>query len=182
MKKTLKIVLIFAILLFCNVTVANAATNEEVIAYATKSFDVNGKSVSLKAADKVKVQRYLEQNPVSAEEGEQIIAKINEGVNLLRTENVTDPSKLSSAKKQELLSIGQQAAKIAGAELTYDAQSNAVSIYKDGVLIDQATTTDALVQTGSETNYSYIVYAIAGVAVIAIAGFVVYTKKGKVNA
>lgn len=181
MKKVLKIALVFAILLFCNVTVSKAATNEELIAYASKNFDVNGSTVALKAADKVKLQRYLEQNPVSSEDADKIIAKIDEGVALLRNAGVTDPTKLSSEKKQELLAIGQQAAKIAGAELTYDSSSDAISIYKDGVLIDQATTSDALVQTGSD-NYSYIVYAIAGVAVVAIAGFVVYTKKSAVNA
>lgn len=182
MKKLLKISLIFAILLFCNVAVANAATNEELIAYATKNFDVNGTSVSLKAADKVKLERYLKQNPVSEAEADQIIAKIDEGVNLLRKENVTDVSKLSYDKKEELLSIGQSAAKIAGADITFDANNKAISIYKDGVLIDQASTTSNLVQTGNETNYSYIVYIIASLAVVAIAGFVVYTKKAKANA
>ena len=180
MKKVLKITLIFAILLFCNITVANAATNEELIAYATKSFDVNGKSVSLTAADKRKVERYLQQYPVTAAEADQIIAKIDAGVAILRTENVTDPTKLPAEKKQQLLSLGQQAASIAGAELTYDANSDAISLYRNGVLVDQSTTSDALVQTGKDN--SYIVYVLAGVAVIAIAGFVVYTKKGKVNA
>ena len=181
MKKVLKIALVFAILLFCNISVAKAATNEELIAYATKSFDVNGAAVQLKAADQVKVRRYLEQYPVSEENADKIIAKIDEGIAILRAANVTDPTKLPYEKKKEILALGQQAAKLAGAELTYDAKSDAISIYRDGVLIDQATTSDALVQTGSE-NYSYIVYAIAGVAVVAIAGFVVYTKKGKVNA
>ena len=181
MKKVLKIVFVFAILLFCNVTVSRAATNEELIAYATKAFNVNGTTVELKAADKVKVKRYLEQNPVTEAEADQIISKIDAGVSLLEAENVTDLTKLSTAKKQELLSLGQQAAKIAGAELTYDSNSKAISVYKDGVLIDQATTSSALVQTGN-SDYSYIVYVVAGVAIIAIAGFVVYTKKGKENA
>lgn len=178
MKKVLKIVLIFSILLLSLVTVAKAATNEELIAYTKKSFDINGKTVELKAADKVKVQRYLEQYPVTEEQADQIIAKIDEGIAILRAGGVTDPTKLSQAKKEEILALGQQAARIAGAELTYDAKNDAISIYRNGILIDQATTSDALVQTG-ENNYSYIVYAIAGVAVVAIAGFVVYTKKSK---
>lgn len=181
MKKVLKIALIFVVLVFCNITVARAATNEELINYATKDFDFNGSKVTLKAADKVKVKRYLEQHPVTEEVADQIIAKIDEGMNILRNSKVTDPTKLSKAKKQEILALGQQAAKLAGAELTYDAKTDAISIYRDGVLVDQATTSDALVQTGS-SNYSYVVYAIAGVAVIAVAGFVVYTKKSKVNA
>ena len=181
MKKVLNIALIFVVLFFCNVTVSKAATNEELIDYATKSFDVNGNSVSLKAADKVKVRRYLEKYPVTSEVADKIIAKIDEGVSILRASNATDPSKLSKAKKQELLSVGQQAAKLAGAELTYDTKSDAISIYRNGVLVDQVTTNNALVQTGSN-NYSYVVYAIAGVVVVAIAGFAVYTKKSVKNA
>ena len=181
MRRVLKIALVFAILLFCNVTVAKAATNEELITYATKEFDINGTVVALKAADKVKVERYLTQYPVTDNQADQIIEKIDAGIAILRGANVTDPTKLSKEKKQEILALGQEAAKIAGAELTYDAKNDAISIYRDGVLIDQATTSDALVPTGSE-NYSYIVYIMAGVAVVAIAGFVVYTKKSKVNA
>ena len=180
MKKIIKIALIFVILVFCNFTVVKAATNEELINYATKDFTINGATVSLKAADKVKVRRYLEKYPVSESEADQIIAKIDEGIAILREAGETDPTKLSRAKKEELLALGQQAARIAGAELTYDEKNDAISIYRNGVLIDQATTSDALVQTGTN-NYSYIVYALAGVAVIAIAGFVVYTKRSNVN-
>lgn len=181
MRKVLKITLVFAILLFCFATASKAATNQDLIDYATKEFDVNGKSVSLKAADKVKVERNLKKYPVTDDQADQIIEKIDAGVNILRSEDVTDPTKLTKGAKERLLNLGQQAARIAGFELTYDAKSDALSLYRDGVLIDQATTSDALVQTGSE-NYSYIVYAIAGVAVVAIALFVVYTKKSKVNA
>jgi len=182
MRKVLKIALVFAILLFCNITVAKAATNEDLIAYTKKSFDVNGSTVTLKAADKVKVERYLKQYPVTENQADQIIGKIDAGISLLRAANVTDPTKLSKEKKQELLSLGQQAAKIAGAELTYDAKTDAISIYRDGVLIDQATTSDALVQTGNK-DYSYVVYAVASVAVIAIAVFALrINKKSKVNA
>ena len=180
MKKIIRIALIFTILIFCNTMVTRAATNEELIAYATKSFDINGATFTLKAADKVKVRRYLEQYPVSNDEADQIIGLIDEGIAILRKYNVTDPTKLPRDQKEKILALGQKAARIAGAELTYDAANDCISIYRNGVLIDQATTSDALVQTGSK-DYSYIVYIIAGVAVIAIAGFVIYNKKEKVN-
>ena len=181
MRKVLKIVLIFAILLLCNATVTKAATNEDLIAYTKKSFDIGETTVSLKAADKVKVERYLRQYPVTDNQADQIISKIDAGISLIKAAKVTDPTKLSKEKKQELLSLGQQAAKIAGAELTYDAKTDAISIYRDGVLIDQATTSDALVQTGAK-DYSYIVYTAASLAIVAIAGFVLYNKTSKVNA
>jgi len=181
MNKVLKIALVFVILLLCSVTVVKAATNEDLIAYASKEFDVNGETVSLKAADKIKVERNLKKYPVTDEQADQIIAKIDAGIAILRAAKQADPTKLSQADKERLLALGQEAARIAGFELTYDAATDALSLYRNGVLIDQATTSDALVQTGS-ADYSYIVYAIAGVAIIAIAGFVVYTtKKSKVN-
>ena len=177
MKKVLKVTLVFAILLLCHVTAVKAATNEELIAYATKKFDVNGKTVELTAADKVKVQRYLNAHPVSATEADQIIAKIDEGVNVLRANNVTDPQKLSSTEKQKLLSIGQSAAKIAGAELVYN-KDQSISIFRDGKEVERAGSND-LVQTGAD--YAYIVYTIAGVAVIATAVAIVRNSR-KANA
>ena len=180
-KKIFSIILIFVILLLCNVTVAKAATTEELIEYASKEFDINGKTVSLKAGDKVKVERYLKQNPVTEAQADQIISKIDEGIALLRKENVTDPTKLSKAKKEEILSIGQQAASTIGLKLT-STKDGVISIYDEsGKKIDEATTSDALVQTGNDTNYSYVVYTIAGIAIVAIAGFIVYTKKGKLK-
>ena len=182
MKKVLKIALVFVIVLLCSVTVVKAATNEDLIACAKKNYDINGKTYTLKAADRVKVERILKQYPVTDEQADQIIGMVDEGVEVLRKANLTDPTKLSKADKEKLLDLGQRAARIAGFELTYDAKTDALSLYRDGVLVDQATTSDALVQTGSK-DYSYIVYAGAGVAVIAIVGFVVYTaKKNKVNA
>lgn len=182
MRKVFKIALVFVIVLFCSVTAVKAATNADLISYAKKNYDINGKTYTLKAADQVKVERILKQYPVTDEQAEEIIGMIDEGVNVLRKADITDPTKLTKADKDRLLDLGQKAAKVAGFELTYDANTDALSLYREGVLVDQATTSDALVQTGSK-DYSYIVYAVAGVAVIAIAGFVVYTaKKNRVNA
>lgn len=181
MKKVVRITLIFIVLLFCNITVANAATKEELIAYTKKSFNINGTSVSLKDADKAQVERLLRQSEVTEAQADEIIAKIDAGVNLMRAENITDPHKLPAAKKQELLSLGQQAASIAGYEIVPQG-NGAISVFKDGTKVAEVTTTSGLTQAGNSKDYSYIVYAIASVAVIAIAGFVVYTKKNKVNA
>lgn len=181
MRRILKVALIFVIAILCLATVVKAATNEDLIAYAKKNFNINGADYTLKAADKVKVERILKQYPVTDEQAEEIIGIIDEGVAILRAASLTDPTKLSQSDKDKILALGQKAAKIAGFELTYNAKTDALSLYRDGVLVDQATTSDALVQTG-DANYSYIVYAIAGVAVIAIVAFVVYTKKSKVNA
>ena len=99
MNKVLKIALVFVILLLCSVTVVKAATNEDLIAYASKEFDVNGETVSLKAADKIKVERNLKKYPVTDEQADQIIAKIDVGIAILRAAKQADPTKLSQDRK-----------------------------------------------------------------------------------
>ena len=175
MRKTLKVVLLVAILVLCCATTVCATTNDELIAYATKKFNINGTEVGLSAENARKVERYLKTYPVSSEEAGQIIDKIDAGVNLMRAENVTDPAKLPEGKRSELLSLAQQAAKIAGAELTYNSSDKAVTIYKDGEIFDQATTSSALVQTGNDNTY--VVVAGASLVIIAVIGLAVYTVK-----
>ena len=179
MRKILKVTLVFVILLLCNISIVNAATNQELISYVSKSFSIAGKSVSLSSEDKVKIERYLNAHPVTAEQADKIIAKIDEAVTYLNTVGVSSFSKLSQSQKEKLLAIAKDAAAIAGATISYDAKSGAISIYFDGVLFDQVSTQKGLKQTG--TDHSYIVYAIAGVAVIAVATGVVVRKK-KANA
>lgn len=173
MKRTLKIVLLVAVLVLCLATNVKAATNEELIAYATKKFNVNGTEVGLSAANAQKVRRYLQENPVSEADADAIIAKIDAGVSIMRESGVTDPKKLPADKKNEILALGQEAAKIAGAELTYS--DGAITVYKDGEVWDQATVSSALVQTGNDT--SYVVVVGASLAIIAVVGLAVYVVK-----
>lgn len=173
MKKTLKIVLLVAVLVLCLATNVKAATNEELIEYATKKFDVNGAQVGLTTANAQKVRRFLQENPVSEADADAIIAKIDAGVEILRNAGVTDPEKLSADQRSQILALGQEAAKIAGAELTYS--DGAITIYKDGEVWDQATVSDALVQTGNDT--SYVVVVGASLAIIAVVGLAVYVVK-----
>ena len=177
-KSLITSLLIIVVLFFSNFFIVDAATNEDLIAYSKKRFDINGKIVSLKVADKVKIERYLTQNPVSEDQANKIISKIDEGISLLRKENVLDPTKLSKNKKEELLLIAQEAASVVGLKLTA-SKEGVLSVYdSNGKKIDEVTTNDSLVQTGNDN--SYIVYIIAGISLIIIVRFTVYNvKKGK---
>ncbi len=178
MKKVLKIALIFVLMILAYTTVVNAATTDELIAYASKTFTIAGKQVKLSNADVLKVKRFLSENPVSESQGDTIISKGNQIISIMNSEGVSDVTKLSKAKKEQALSLAQEAASVVGATLTYDSTDKAVTIYKDGKAVDSASLVNyKLVQTGSDNT----VYVVAGVvAVIAVATVVL--KKRKVNA
>lgn len=175
MRKILVSIFVLVLVLTCFMTVANAATKDELIAAVSKTYTVAGKKVSLSNSDLVKVKRYVSENEISSENADAIIAKIDEAVNLMDKEGTSDPTKLSKSKKEELLNIAKEAASLAGASLTYDANNKSISIYKDGKLYDSVSLTSNYKFTQSGSNHMiYII--IATVAVIAIAGVVGYRK------
>lgn len=178
MKKILKVLLVFALILVCYTTVAKAATTNDLIAYASKTFTIAGKQVKLSNADLVKVKRYISENPVSESDADKIIAKANQIISIMNSEGVSDPTKLSKAKKDEVLKIAQEAAAITGATLTYDSTNKSVAVYKNGKKVESISLENyKLVQTGSD-NTPYIIAGVTGaVAVIAIATILIYRKK-----
>ena len=181
MKKVLKITLIATILFLCNAVIVSAVTNEELITYAKKTFTVAGQQLSLSAENKRKVERYLTTYPVNDTQAGQIKGKIDSAVALMNSAGTANPEKLSEADRDKLLKIGQEAAAIAGATITYNADTKTLSIYRDGVLFDEASTIGdvSLVQTGSD--YSYMIYTIIAVAVIATASVVIFKMKSTKN-
>ena len=157
----------------------NAATESELLEYLSQEFTVGGETVSISEADKVKIERYLNENEVTAEQADAVIAKVDEAVAVLEAAGETDITKLSQEDKNKLMGIANDAASTLGLSLSYDASTKTLSVYKDGQLIESTsiTSSEELVQTGM-TNYVYI--AILAVVVIAIAAVVI--KRARANA
>lgn len=157
----------------------NAATESELLEYLSQEFTVGGETVSISEADKVKIERYLNENEVTAEQADAVIAKVDEAVAVLEAAGETDITKLSQEDKNKLMGIANDAASVLGLSLSYDASTKTLSVYKDGQLIESTsiTSSEELVQTGM-TNYVYI--AILAVVVIAIAAVVI--KRARANA
>jgi hypothetical protein len=173
MKKVVLTLILVAVVMMMSLTTVNAATNADLIAYAQSSHVVSGQSISLTEANKVKVERYLTENPVTDEQADQIIAKANELVALMNEAGVSDPAKLSEADKTKFISIAQEGAAVAGLTLNFKAHS--VEVYKDGTLVDTATLgSDTLAYTGNNVNVALVVSSIA---VIALASAVVAKKR-----
>lgn len=174
-----KKVLVFAlfVVLISTLTVVNAATPaEDLKAFASQSFTVAGETIKLSDADLVKIDRFLEENEVTADQVESIKAKVNETVEYINETGVESLADLTTAQKQTVLAKANEAAQIVGATVSYDSANGVVEIYKDGELIDSFSTSSALAQTGGQSAMFYV--AISVLAIIAVAS-VVYIRKDK---
>lgn len=175
MKKTLKMLLVAAMMLAIATSV-NAATTSEVVKYLTSAHMVAGQSIVLPDTEKVKVERYFEQYPVSEANGDQIIANCNSIIAIMDAAGTADPQILSVADKQKVMDLANAAAEAAGVTLTF--KNGTIEVYKDGKLIEtvnfNGTTGGKLAYTGN-SNMLFVV--VPGVVLIAGAIFLI-SKKG----
>jgi len=175
MKKILSIILMIGCIFCLNLNV-NAKTEDELLAYLSKSFTIAGKEVKLLDSDIVKVERYLSENNITDENVDKIIGKIDEIVAIMNKEGVSDPLKMNDAKRKEVLNLATEAATYAGASLSYDYTTKTVSIYKDGKLVDTASIKPyKLAQTGGSNT---VYYLISGICLLAGSAYL-YRKSKK---
>ena len=172
MKKLLVISLLCVMLLIVLATGVKAATTETL----ADELYAKGAKYGLTSADKVRIERYLSENPVTNEEADKILAKADEAVAVMEAAKETNYAKLTTAKKDELKAIATEAAKIIDATLVFKVDS--VEVYKNGKLIETVTETNGkLAYTGNNITNILVVSVLA---IIALATTVV--AKRTVNA
>ena len=175
MKKKLLVFALFVVLI-STLTVVNAATPaEDLKAFASQSFTVAGETVKLSDADLVKLDRFLEDNEVTAEQVESIKAKVNETVEYINETGVESLADLTTAQKQTVLAKANEAAQVVGATISYDSADGVIEVYKDSELIESLSTSNALAQTGGQSAVYYV--AISVLAIIAVASVIYIRKK-----
>ncbi len=176
MKKTIKILMLTMLLIALLVPMVKATTQSELEEYVLGTHKIAGKDVSLSAENKGKVKNFFKNNTLTDDQCTKIKAKIDEIIAIMNKANVSEPAKLSSKDKSDIISLGQAAASIANCKLVVDTANNTIELYKDGVLIDSTSTNPGqLVQTGTP-NYAYVI--VPSVAIIAVAvAFVIRKKK-----
>lgn len=174
MKKVLTIATLCVMLVMAFATIANAATSAEL---ADKLY-AKGAKYGMTAADKVKVERYLSENPVTDAQADAVLAKADEAIAVMEKAGVTDYTKLTTAQKNEIKAIAQSAAELIDVKLVF--KTGTVEIYnKDGKLIESVSLNGGkLAYTGNNVN---TVIGVSVVAIIALAIGVV-TKKRIANA
>ena len=173
MKKTLAIVLLAIIAVMALATGVNAATSSTL---ADELYS-KGAKYGMTSADKVKIERYLAENPVTDAQANELLAKADEAIAVMEKAGVTSYNKLTIAQKDEIKSIATEAAKKVDLKLVFKTKS--VAIYNaDGKLVETVTNTNGkLAYTGNTVN---VVLAVSVVAVLAVATVVV--RKRIVNA
>ena len=108
MKKILVMMSIIIAVMLIGAMNVNAATNAELV---NKVYSI-GSKYGLTSADKVKIERYLADNPVTEAEADTLISKAEEIDSIMESAGVTDPTKLTQADKDRIQSIANEAAAI----------------------------------------------------------------------
>lgn len=170
MKKTISMAILFVMLVMLTLTGVQAAST-------TLADDVYAKLApyGATASDKVKMERYLADNPVTDEEAKTILGKVDEAIAVFDAEGIKDYTKLSLDAKNKVKSIAQSAANTIGLTLTF--KKGTVEVYnKEGKLIETASikNTGKLAYTGNNVN---TVLVVSSIAVIALAATVVAKKR-----
>ena len=170
MKKTLTIAILFVMLVALVFTGVQAATG------ATLADDVYAKlsAYGMTSADKVKIERYLSEYPVTDEEANSILAKADEAIAVMNEAGVKDYFDLTKAQKSEIKNIAKEAAEIVDVQLVFS--TGKVEVVKDGKIIETITNNDGkLAYTGNSVNI--VLAVVATVAVIALAVAAVSKRK-----
>ena len=169
MKKTLAIVLLAIIAVMALATGVNAATSSTL----ADELYAKGSKYGMTSADKVKIERYLAENPVTDAQANELLAKADEAIAVMEKAGVTSYDKLTTAQKNEIKSIATEAAKTIDLKLVFKTKS--VEIYNNaGKLVETVTNNSGkLAYTGNTVN---VVLAVSAVAVLAVATIVVRKK------
>ena len=174
MKKIVSIFIV-AIMLIGVFTTVNATKSSEL---ANKLYEM-GKDYGFTQANKVRIERYLAENPVSDADADKILAKAQEMKKVFDNAKATKFSELSKSQKEEVKSIASETASIIG--LTVKFKTKEVEIYKNGKLIEVARyDSNKLLYTGNNTNIILVVSSIAGIALVAFS--VAVARKKLANA
>ena len=161
MKKSLVISILMAVILMTCATLSSAATTSTL----ASELYAKGQKYGMTSADKVKIERYLSEHPVTQEQANAVIAKADEAVAIMEAAGTTDYKTLTDAQKEQIKSIANSAASILDVKIVF--QSGKVEIYDNtGKLIQTMGESGKLAYTGNDVN---VVLTISAIAVSALA-------------
>ena len=160
MKKLISMLAIFAILMVGAMSIVNAATSETL----ADDLYVLGKKYGVTEAERVKIERYLSEYPLSNSDCDKILELAQEADEIMKAHNSVDYKDLPVDVKSKLRSLAIEAANIAG--VTLDFKSDRIDVYKDGKLLESFSREriGKLVYTGNNS----IVLVVSSIAVIAL--------------
>ena len=163
MKKMLSIAVLAIILLAAMVGSVSAATKSEVL---EQIYSI-GVKYGMTAADKVRLERYLNSSDVTESEANALVGKAQEVAAVFDKAGVTKYDNLTKAQKDEAKAIATEAAKLLDVTLVFKTKS--VDVYKLGKKIESVSETDGkLAYTGNDVNVALIAGSIAVIALASV--------------
>ncbi|MBR0351137.1 MAG: LPXTG cell wall anchor domain-containing protein [Clostridia bacterium] len=168
MKKTLLSVILFVIVALFATTMVNATTGAEL----PEAIYNKGSKYGVTQSHKVKMERYVAKHPVTDEQANQVMAKVDEVVAVLEKAGVTNIADLSSADLKKVQDLSTEAAAIVNVKIVW--RGSTVDIYYNGKVEDTLSFSKNMTNTGDETNIALVV---SSVAVVALAAGLVIRKK-----
>ena len=168
MKKSLLTVVLFVIVTLFATTMVNAATGAELpeLIYA------RGAKYGVTQSQKIKMERYVANHPITDEQANAVMAKVDEVEKVFKDAGVTSLSKLSTADLKKVQNLATEAAAIVDVKVVW--KSTTAEIYKDATLVDVIDFSGLLAYTGNDVNVALVVSSIA---VVALAAGIILRKK-----
>ncbi len=167
MKKIVTILLMAVVLMVVSMVGVYAVSNDDL---ANTLYEM-GSKYGMTASDRVKLERYLSDYPVSEADANAVVAKAESAVKVMEDAGVTSWDALTETQKSEVRSLATEAADILDVELVI--KNGQADIYKDGKLIESVSKSNG---TLAYTGNNSIVLVVSGIVAIALA-FVVARKK-----
>lgn len=186
MKKMVVLLITIFVVLVAFANKSNATTKAELEEYMITGKDFGGTKLIIRDTDKVKLQRYFKSHDMTDEQATKIKGIIEKAIKFMNEDGAKSPNKVSTKeKKKKLFSYAEEAAKVLGLSVTYDASEERLDIYENGKLYDSLywgvekktglVTTEPQYKKTGVTNYGYV--AVAGVMIIAGITFVSVKKR-----
>lgn len=168
MKKVVSLLILIVMI----IGVASVVCATSSLELAGKLYEI-GKPYGMTTANKVRIERYLKENPVTDEVANKVVAKMEEGAKVFKDADATKYSELSDSEKEEVKSIANEVATIMGLTLKFKAKE--VEIYKDGELIEVVHyDSNKFLYTGNNVNTILVVSSTVVIALVA--GFALRKK------
>ena len=168
MKKVLLSTIVFVMLALCFATMVFATTGAEL----PQRIYEKGAKYGVTQGHKVKMERYLARHPITDEQADQVMAKVDEVVKVFENAGVTNLAKLSSADLKKVQDLATEAATIVDVKIVW--RGTTVDIYYNGKVEETISFSAEMPNTGDETNIALVVSSVAVVALAA--GFIARKK------
>ena len=169
MKKVVSFLVLILLVIAMLATTVSAMSSSEL---ANKLYEM-GKPYGATEAYKARLQKDLAAADLTDAKAEKVLAIAQKAVDLMKTENVKDYTKLTDAKKEEMKNLVKEAAEVLGFTVVFktEGKTPVIQILKGTKVVDEIPynpdTDELLLADTGSNNIALVVSSIVAVALVA---------------